>query len=192
MEDLRRLKEKCGMTHQEIADASGIPVGTVHRVLSGRAKDPSYYTVSAMRDAMSADLPDDEPQPASVPEDVPSIAPAGSPADDPTAQTVAPVCHSCPRDMPTGRDFQRLSDNFMELNHRAEESFDKERAGFDKERAAYKQQIHRLSCWLMSVSIFLAIIMLCMLALCVYDILNPTRGWVISAHLREVLAGFFV
>ena len=38
MEELRRLKQETGMTNQQIADASGVPLGTVNRVLAGRAK----------------------------------------------------------------------------------------------------------------------------------------------------------
>ncbi len=170
MEELRRLKQDSGMTNQQIANASGVPLGTVNRVLAGRAKNPAYSTVSAMRDAMS-DTGDEQP---SEPPPVAPVAPT-APASD------CVDCHSCPRDMPTGADFQRLSDNFMELNARAEASFadalaSKDRQ-FDKTRAIYDSQLRRTQCWLVAVSLFLALQVLAILILYIYDISNPTRGW---------------
>lgn len=161
MEELRRLKQDSGMTNRQIASSSGVPLGTVNRVLAGHAKNPGYETVSAMRDAMSADV-DSDPPPA-------------APSDDCNS------CHTCPRDMPTGADFQRLSDNFMELNSRAEASFadalaSKDRQ-FDKTRAIYDGQLKRTQHWLVAVSVFLALQVLALLALYIYDISNPTRGW---------------
>lgn len=161
MEELRRLKQDSGMTNRQIASSSGVPLGTVNRVMAGHAKNPGYETVSAMRDAMSADV-DSDPPPA-------------APSDDCNS------CHTCPRDMPTGADFQRLSDNFMELNSRAEASFadalaSKDRQ-FDKTRAIYDGQLKRTQHWLVAVSVFLALQVLALLALYIYDISNPTRGW---------------
>lgn len=161
MEELRRLKQDSGMTNRQIASSSGVPLGTVNRVMAGHAKNPGYETVSAMRDAMSPDV-DSDPPPA-------------APSDDFNS------CHTCPRDMPTGADFQRLSDNFMELNSRAEASFadalaSKDRQ-FDKTRAIYDGQLKRTQHWLVAVSVFLALQVLTLLALYIYDISNPTRGW---------------
>lgn len=161
MEELRRLKQDSGMTNRQIASSSGVPLGTVNRVMAGHAKNPGYETVSAMRDAMSPDV-DSDPPPA-------------APSDDCNS------CHTCPRDMPTGADFQRLSDNFMELNSRAEASFadalaSKDRQ-FDKTRAIYDGQLKRTQHWLVAVSVFLALQVLALLALYIYDISNPTRGW---------------
>lgn len=161
MEELRRLKQDSGMTNRQIASSSGVPLGTVNRVMAGHAKNPGYETVSAMRDAMSTDV-DSDPPPA-------------APSDDCNS------CHTCPRDMPTGADFQRLSDNFMELNSRAEASFadalaSKDRQ-FDKTRAIYDGQLKRTQHWLVAVSVFLALQVLALLALYIYDISSPTRGW---------------
>ena len=35
---LKLLKEKRGLTNQQLADLSGVPVGTVNRILSGDRK----------------------------------------------------------------------------------------------------------------------------------------------------------
>lgn len=161
MEELRRLKQDSGMTNRQIASSSGVPLGTVNRVMAGHAKNPGYETVSAMRDAMSADVDSDPP----------SVAPS----DDCNS------CHTCPRDMPTGADFQRLSDNFMELNSRAEASFSdaltsKDRQ-FDKERSSYECQLRRAHHRFIVLEAVLVFFFLAILTLYVYDVMNPSRGW---------------
>lgn len=175
MDELRRLKQDSGMTNQQIANASGVPLGTVNRVIAGRAKNPAYSTVSAMREAMSDQCEEQSPS------EPPPVSPA-APSDDCNS------CHTCPRDMPTGADFQRLSDNFMELNSRAEASFadalaskdmqfDNERSSFDKERSSYERQLKRAHTRLIILEAMLVFFALAILALYVYDVMNPTRGW---------------
>lgn len=150
MEELRRLKQDSGMTNRQIASSSGVPLGTVNRVMAGHAKNPGYETVSAMRDAMSADV-DSDPPPA-------------APSDDCNS------CHTCPRGMPTGADFQRLSDNFMELNSRAE-------ASFDKERLSFERQLRRAHIRLIALEVLIALFSISILALYIYDVMRPSRGW---------------
>ena len=117
---------------------------------AGHANNPGYETVSAMRDAMSADV-DSDPPPA-------------APSDDCNS------CHTCPRDMPTGADFQRLSDNFMELNSRAE-------ASFDKERLSFERQLRRAHIRLIALEVLIAFFSISILALYIYDVMRPSRGW---------------
>lgn len=45
---LRSLQEKTGWSVQDWSDASGIPVNTVVRVLSGKTENPLFDTVSAL------------------------------------------------------------------------------------------------------------------------------------------------
>ena len=153
MEELRRLKQDSGMTNRQIASSSGVPLGTVNRVMAGHAKNPGYETVSAMRDAMSTDVGSDPPPSA--------------PADDFNS------CHTCPRDMPTGADFQRLSDNFMELNSRAE-------ASFDKERLSFERQLRRAHIRLVALEALIAFFSIAILALYVYDVMDTSRGWFVQ------------
>lgn len=160
MEELRRLKQDSGMTNQQIANASGVPLGTVNRVIAGRAKNPAYSTVSAMREAMSDQCEEQSPS------EPPPVSPA-APSDDCNS------CHTCPRDMPTGADFQRLSDNFMELNSRAE-------ASFDKERLSFERQLRRAHIRLIALEVLIAFFSIAILALYVYDVMNPSRGWFVQ------------
>lgn len=53
---LVEMKDKCGLTNQQIADKSGVPVGTVSRVLAGQTDDPNFSTVANIVLAMGGSL----------------------------------------------------------------------------------------------------------------------------------------
>jgi len=50
------LRKASGMTYQQIAEQSGIPSGTVSRILAGQTKDPSYITLSSIIVAMGGSM----------------------------------------------------------------------------------------------------------------------------------------
>ena len=43
---LTQLKEKSGLTNQQIADKSGVPLSTVARIFSGQTDNPTYRNVA--------------------------------------------------------------------------------------------------------------------------------------------------
>ena len=53
---LKLLKEKRGLTNQQLADLSGVPVGTVNRILSGQTDNPSFQTICDLVMAMNGSL----------------------------------------------------------------------------------------------------------------------------------------
>lgn len=53
---LEKLHNSTGMTHQQIADKSGIPVGTVSRIMSGQTRDPAFSTVAGITHALGGSL----------------------------------------------------------------------------------------------------------------------------------------
>lgn len=55
-EYLSNLKAEAGMTNQEIAAASGVPLGTVGRILSGEAKNPTLLNAADVVSAMGGSL----------------------------------------------------------------------------------------------------------------------------------------
>ena len=66
---LKLLKEKRGLTNQQLADLSGVPVGTVNRILSGQTDNPSFQTICDLVLAMDGSLDElagieKEPDPA--------------------------------------------------------------------------------------------------------------------------------
>ena len=53
---LKLLKEKRKLTNQQLSDLSGVPVGTINRILSGQTDNPSFQTVCDMVMAMDGSL----------------------------------------------------------------------------------------------------------------------------------------
>lgn len=50
--DLNALKEKHGLTNQQISDASGVPLGTVSGIFSGQTARPAFQDIVAILTAM--------------------------------------------------------------------------------------------------------------------------------------------
>ena len=53
---LKLLKEKRKLTNQQLSDLSGVPMGTINRILSGQTDNPSFQTVCDMVMAMGGSL----------------------------------------------------------------------------------------------------------------------------------------
>ena len=53
---LKLLKEKRKLTNQQLSDLSGVPMGTINRILSGQTDNPSFQTVCDMVMAMDGSL----------------------------------------------------------------------------------------------------------------------------------------
>ena len=47
-EDMKRRKKELGLTNQMLADQSGVPLGTVQKLMSGATKSPRFETVKAL------------------------------------------------------------------------------------------------------------------------------------------------
>lgn len=50
---LNELRVKHKMTHQQLADESGVPIGTVKSILSGQTQNAGFSTVCALLEAMN-------------------------------------------------------------------------------------------------------------------------------------------
>ena len=55
-EYLKNKKAKKSLTNQELADLSGVPVGTVNRILSNQTDNPSFQTVCDIVVALDGSL----------------------------------------------------------------------------------------------------------------------------------------
>lgn len=53
---LKELKDKRKLTNQQLAELSGVPVGTINRILSGQTDNPSFQTVCDIVMAMDGSL----------------------------------------------------------------------------------------------------------------------------------------
>lgn len=66
---LRALKERCGLTLDQIADLSGVQKNTVSRIFSGETENPGFQTVADIVKALHGSL--DEMAMIQVEEDEP-------------------------------------------------------------------------------------------------------------------------
>ena len=156
MDDLRKMKQASGMTNQQIADASGVPLGTVNRVMSGWTRNPTTDTAAAIREVLEGATAE-EPQP-DEPEQPPEID-----------------CHACPRDMPTRQDYAQMSASYQQLLQRIEDRF---RAALDSRDKQFVAERAVYTCWLRVLAIACAALVLFVMLLLVIDITNPNVGWV--------------
>lgn len=51
--DLKRKKKESGLTNQEIATLSGVPVSTVNKIFSGATRNPRFSTLLAIEEVLS-------------------------------------------------------------------------------------------------------------------------------------------
>ena len=54
--ELKRLKDKRKLTNQQLSDLSGVPIGTINRIMAGQTDNPSFQTVCDMVMAMDGSL----------------------------------------------------------------------------------------------------------------------------------------
>ena len=55
---LKLLKEKRKLTNQQLSDLSGVPIGTINRIMAGQTDNPSFQTVCDIVMAMDGSLDD--------------------------------------------------------------------------------------------------------------------------------------
>lgn len=53
--ELKRLKNAQNISNQELSNLSGVPIGTVNRILAGQTENPSYQTITMLMQALGAD-----------------------------------------------------------------------------------------------------------------------------------------
>lgn len=53
---LKELKDQRKLTNQQLSDLSGVPVGTINRIMAGQTDNPSFQTVCDMVMAMDGSL----------------------------------------------------------------------------------------------------------------------------------------
>ena len=51
-EELNSRKKKLGMTTEQLSQLSGVPVGTINKILSGETKSPRYDTLRALENVL--------------------------------------------------------------------------------------------------------------------------------------------
>lgn len=58
LEKIVEYKKKLGMTTEELSEKSGVPIGTLNKILSGVTKDPKLETLKAIARVLGLSLDD--------------------------------------------------------------------------------------------------------------------------------------
>ena len=58
LEKISEYKKKLGMTTEELSEKSGVPLGTLNKILSGATKDPKLETLKAKAHVLGLSLDD--------------------------------------------------------------------------------------------------------------------------------------
>ncbi|MDF2945187.1 MAG: family transcriptional regulator [Herbinix sp.] len=58
LEKIAELKKKMGLTNEELSRLSGVPKGTIDKILSGVTKDPKLETLKAIARVLKCTLDD--------------------------------------------------------------------------------------------------------------------------------------
>lgn len=53
IEDMKEKKRELGYTNEQLAAASGVPIGTVQKIFSGETKSPRYETIRKLEAALN-------------------------------------------------------------------------------------------------------------------------------------------
>ena len=185
---LNALKEAKGMTHQQLSEKSGVSLSTVERILAGKAKDSSFKVLRDLTFALEGNLDDL------------SAAMDSTPGIHPETWGAGPILPKTPegmREVATSADINHMADAFLT----ALKDKDAAHAAQARSRVAmYEEEIKRLNehhkeevrtlhqsylreirtkdrwiKWLFTITVILVVFLVAVL---VYDILNPNIGWV--------------
>ena len=160
------------MTNQQIAEKSNIPESTVARIFSGKTPNPTITTVISMARAMggsAADLLTEEEvkatqgHPADFQEQMnPNGEESGSAADG----TESPS------------DFGPGSDDLHEHDPQSEEELAPHLKIYEDMLKLYKDELRKKDAWIARLFWCMAAIVAFILFVLIFDILNPTLGFV--------------
>ena len=55
-EEFKERKNELGITTEQLSSLSGIPTGTINKILNGETKSPRYATLKALNDVLFRDI----------------------------------------------------------------------------------------------------------------------------------------
>ena len=58
LEKIAEYKKKLGLTTEELSEKSGVPLGTLNKILSGATKDPKLETLKSIAHVLGLSLDD--------------------------------------------------------------------------------------------------------------------------------------
>ncbi|MDD3186577.1 MAG: helix-turn-helix transcriptional regulator [Anaerostipes sp.] len=66
LEKINEYKKKLGYTTDELSNKSGVPIGTLNKILSGATKDPKLETLKSISRVLGLTLDDFDDKPITV------------------------------------------------------------------------------------------------------------------------------
>ena len=78
-DQLAKLKLEAGMTTEALSAASGVPKGTINKLLNGETRNPTVATLAALARALNVPLETLMAQKAALPEAIPGVFRFGQP-----------------------------------------------------------------------------------------------------------------
>ena len=131
---LNTLKDKSGLTLEQIAEISNVPIGSVKRLFSGHTENPSFQTVADIVTAMGGSL-----------DEFFEFSQGQEHTDDKrkTKEPPPPIQHN--------------TDPLIEL---------------------YRQTIAEKNRWIYTLFGILAILLVAVMVILIYDLLHPNMGYI--------------
>lgn len=68
LEKIAEYKKKLGLTTEELSKRSGVPIGTLNKILSGQTKDPKLETLKSLARVFGCTLDDFDDIPKAEPD----------------------------------------------------------------------------------------------------------------------------
>lgn len=158
IEKLRQLKKKSQMTNQQIAEKSNLPESTVARIFSGKTPNPTVTTVISMARAMGGS-----------PADILSDEDGMNSNDDPESTDDG---NKDPALSKYGENEYPSQNNDFSGNDTSHEKL------YEDVINAYKTAIRKKDKWILRLFWCLAIIVLFIIIILIFDITHPTFGFV--------------
>lgn len=169
---LNRLKEERNMTNQEIADLSGVPVGTVGRIFSGNAKNPGHEAVVAIVRALGGDM-----------NAACEMMSAGA-----NGRADVPAPPSAVSEL--AETFDELARRKDEMHRATIEHLEKaHHADTDRLERAYEKERQRQHAVIIALIIAMAIMIAGIIIVAIFDVITPNAGWINNETLAAVVKG---
>ena len=160
-EQLRKYKEELHLTNQTLSDLSGVPLGTINRILSGQTSNPNWQTICDLASAKNISLD------RLAEEDV-------SDNENPSGQRAGTAIEAKPEISRTPKETKSIEE---ELEFAFSSSCLRCRDAREHIKAFYERCIRYQRRWITALFIICTILFLSIITLLIYDIMTPEVGF---------------